>query len=132
MGEKPVQDAIRRYGSRAEGVLFTGANKLIMATLGKEQFEDRKCRIPLGDKEVRADLHKLKKVTGPTGQPRFVAESDGAGHADRTWAKFLAANASHGPRQEYAYHPVRSREMLGDRDRTIKTTAGFGLAEGVW
>ena len=52
-------------------------NKLIMATLGKEQFEDRKCRIPLGDTVLRADLHKLKKVQGPTGAPRFVAESDG-------------------------------------------------------
>ena len=131
MGEKPVEDAQRRHGSRVEGVLFTGPNKLIMATLGKEQFEDRKCRIPLGDTVLRADLHKLKKVQGPTGAPRFVAESDAAGHADRAWAKFLAANAAHGPHIEYAYHPVSRRER--DRDeRPIRATAGLGLGAGVW
>jgi len=95
MGEKPVEDAQRRYGeSRVEGVLFTNPNKITLARIGKEAFEDRKLRIPLGDKELRADLHKLKKVVGPTGTQRFVAESDGAGHADRAWACFLAASAA--------------------------------------
>lgn len=95
MGEKPVEDAQRKHGStRVEGVLFTGPNKLTLATLGKESFEDRKSRIPQGDVVLRADLHKLQKVTGPTGTPRFIAESDSAGHADRTWAKFLAVNAA--------------------------------------
>ena len=97
MGEKPVEDAQRKHGtSRVEGVLFTGPNKLTMATLGKEAFEDRKVRIPMGDQALRADLHKLQKVTGPTGTPRFVAESDSSGHADRTWACFLALTAAAG------------------------------------
>jgi phage FluMu gp28-like protein len=134
MGEKPVEDAQRRHGSsRVEGVLFTGPNKMTMATIGKEQFEDRKCRIPMGDKELRADLHKLKKITGPTGTPRFVADADSSGHADRAWAKFLAANAGHAPAAEYAYHPVKKRNINGDRDgREIRTTAGFGTMEGAW
>lgn len=98
MGEKPVEDAKRRHGSsRVEGVLFTGPNKLTMATHGKEAFQDRRLRIPEGNSALRADLHKLKKVTSATGTPRFVAESDSAGHADRTWACFLALNASDGP-----------------------------------
>ena len=98
MGEKPVQDAQRVHGSsRVEGVLFTGPSKLTMATLGKEAFEDRRLRIPEGDNALRADLHKLQKLTGPTGSPRFVAESDSAGHADRTWALLLAINAASGP-----------------------------------
>ena len=97
MGEKPVQDAQRRHGSsRVEGVLFTGPNKLTLATLGKEAFEDRKIRIPLGDSALRTDLHKLQKVVSPTGSPRFVAESDHNGHADRAWACFLALNAASG------------------------------------
>lgn len=95
MGEKPVEDAKRRYGEhRVEGVLFTPGNKLIMATGGKQAFEDRKVRIPLGDPVLRADLHKLEKASGPTGTPRFVADSDSAGHADRTWAAFLGINAA--------------------------------------
>jgi phage FluMu gp28-like protein len=98
MGEKPVEDAQARHGAhRVEGVLFTGPNKLTLATAGKQRFEDRRIRIPMGDGDLRADLHKLKKVTGPTGAPRFVAESDAAGHADRAWACFLAVNAASNP-----------------------------------
>ena len=94
MGEKPVEDAQREHGaSRVEGVIFTGPNKLSLATIGKEAFEDRRLRIPLGDRDLRADLHKLQKITSPTGAPRFVADSDEAGHADRAWAAFLALNA---------------------------------------
>ena len=95
MGEKPVEDARYRHGSsRVEGVLFTATAKLTLATLGKQAFEDRRIRIPRGREALRADLHKLKKVSGPTGTPRFVAESDAGGHADRTWACFLAVNAA--------------------------------------
>lgn len=98
MGEKPVEDAKRRHGSmRVEGVIFGTASKLTMATRGKEVFQDMQIRIPLGDTELRNDLHKLQKIAGPTGAPRFVAESDSAGHADRTWACFLALIASDGP-----------------------------------
>lgn len=109
MGEKPVEDAQRRHGTmRVEGVLFTAPNKLTLATRGKETFEDRRLRIPLGDRELRADLHKLQKVTGPTGTPRFVADSDEAGHADRAWACFLALNAAAGGAQPSAGATVES------------------------
>ena len=114
MGEKPVEDAQARHGSMTvEGVLFTGPNKLTMATLGKQTFEDRRIRIPLGHQALRTDLHKLQKVAGPTGAPRFVAESDATGHADRAWACFLAVGAASnsGP-VEYAYHPIRPKQSL--------------------
>lgn len=120
MGEKPVEDAKARHGStRVEGVLFTGTNKLTLATLGKEAFEDRRIRIPISD-ALRSDLHKLQKVSGPTGAPRFVAESDNTGHADRTWALFLTVNAASSPRMDYGYTPATVREpnsfMRGDDD----------------
>lgn len=96
MGEKPVEDAKRAHGeNRVEGVVFSTSSKLALATIGKEAFEDKKVRIPAGDGDLRNDLHKLQKVTSPTGAPRFVAESDASGHADRTWACFLALNAAH-------------------------------------
>lgn len=116
MGEKPVEDAQRRHGtSRVEGVLFTAPNKLTLATIGKQAFEDRRLRIPLGDGELRSDLHKLQKITGPTGTPRFVADSDAAGHADRAWAGFLALNAGAGPSgpvEVATRRPRASRELL--------------------
>lgn len=101
MGEKPVEDAQLRWGeSRVEGVLFTGPNKLTMATRGKEVFEDRGIRIPEGNVRLRADLHSLKKMLGPTGAPRFVVEDEeatSASHADQAWACFLALNAAANP-----------------------------------
>lgn len=97
MGEKPVEDAKLRYGdSRVEGVLFTGPNKLTLATLIKQSFEDRKSRIAMADEKLRADLHKVRKIQSPTGAPRFDADSDANGHADRFWAKALACLAAHG------------------------------------
>lgn len=94
MGEKPVEDAQHRYGtSRVEGVLFTGPAKLVLATAGKQRFEDRTIRIREGDVPLRSDLHKLRKVASALGAPRFVAERDDD-HADRTWAMFLAIHAA--------------------------------------
>ncbi len=117
MGEKVVEDAQRRYGSRIEGVLFTGPSKLVMATAGKERFEDRTVRITQGDPALRGDLHKLRRVASATGAPRFVAERDDD-HADRTWAAFLGIHAAGSP-MEYAYAPVtppRSRFDIGRDD----------------
>lgn len=95
MGEKPVEDAQARYGKhRVEGVLFTGPSKLYMATAGKERFEDRGCRIPMGDPQMRSDFHSLKKTTSATGQPRFVVDDDTDGHGDRAWAAFLGIHAA--------------------------------------
>jgi phage FluMu gp28-like protein len=98
MGEKPVEDAQRRHGSmRVEGVLMTAPTQLRLATLAKEAFEDRRVRIAEGDPRLRADLHKIRKVVGPTGIPRFVADRDEGGHADRAWALFLALAAAASP-----------------------------------
>lgn len=132
MGEKPVEDAQRRYGSRVEGVLFTGPSKLVMATAGKERFEDRTIRIREGDYPLRADLHKLRKVASALGAPRFVAERDDD-HADRTWAMFLAVHAAGAP-MEYGYRrvpqaPSRYDTEPGDEERfrlgSLRRTRGI-------
>lgn len=118
MGEKPVEDAQRRYGSRVEGVLFTGPNKLIMATAGKERFEDRTVRIKEGDPALRSDLHKLRKIASATGAPRFVAERDDD-HADRTWAAFLGINAA-----STAYQEPRA-DVVGIERASVSALRGF-------
>ena len=129
MGEKPVEDATRRYGqSRVNGVLFTSAAKQELATIGKQAFEDRRIRIPSGSPELRNDLHKLQKITGATGIPRFVAESDSSGHADRAWACFLALSAaSAAPYQKYDYQPVRPLNTT-----SFGGYGGFGQHKGMF
>lgn len=105
MGETIVEAAQRRYGSRIEGVLFSNSSKLIMATTGKQRFEDRTVRIPEGNVTLRSDLHKLRKVASAIGAPRFVADRDDD-HADRTWAAFLGIHAASTPQMEYGYKPA--------------------------
>ena len=106
-----VEDAQYEHGKRITGTLFNVSTKLKMATIGKTAFEDRKIRIPQGNSDLREDLHKLKKVTGSNGQPRFTAESDSNGHADRTWACFLALTAATEaimqPVKAYSRKPLR-------------------------
>jgi len=130
MGEKPVEDAVRRYGStRVQGVLFTATNKQDLATGGKQAFEDRKLRIPMGRPELRADLHKLKKITGPTGMVRFVAESDGAGHADRAWACFLAVGAASTGASPIEFYSTGLRSSTAGI-ALAQTATGFGTVRG--
>jgi phage FluMu gp28-like protein len=94
MGEKPVEDWRVRHGSRVEGVLMTSDNRLLVATHGREGFENHKVRIPAGVPELRDDLSKVKRVSGPTGAPRLVAGRDANGHADRSWAAWLGISAA--------------------------------------
>lgn len=114
MGEKPVEDAKRRYGqNRVEGVLFSTAAKLDMATSLKESMQDRKARIPMGDVLLRSDLHSVKSHVGITGARRLIADDDSDGHADRFWAGALAVSAGSDPVGPYSYTPVAPRTETG-------------------
>lgn len=131
MGEKPVEDAIRRYGaSRVEGVILSGPRKLDLATHMKQDFEDRTLAIPAGDPVLRADLHAVRSIAGPTGARRLMAGGDTDGHADRFWALALASGAATSVHQPFAYQAVHAADASEDRD--IRTTAGFGLKKGLW
>ena len=132
LGEKPVEDARARHGqSRVEGVLFTGPAKLDLATIGKEAFEARRLRVPVG-REIRDDLHKLQKTTTATGAPRFIAESDSSGHADRAWACFLALSAAQGGAETFAYHAISRRPVLSeDGDHSATSLPSFARHGGI-
>lgn len=119
MGEKMVEDAQAEHGKRIAGTLFNLSTKLKMATIGKTTFEDRKIRIPQGNRDLREDLHKLKKITGSNGVPRFTAESDSNGHADRTWACFLALTAA----TEAVMQPVKAHSRKPRSSKRL--TAGY-------
>ena len=80
MGEKPVEDAKRRYGaSRVEGVLFTPNSKQIMAVTGKQAFEDRKIRIL--PPPILVQEHATLKVNMPTSFARRGHECGVVGQA---------------------------------------------------
>ncbi len=96
MGEKPVEDAKRRYGDyRVEGVILTLPVKQELAFGLKRRMEDRQVRVMPRD-TVRDDLHAVKKITTTAGNVRFDAESTEEGHADRFWGAALADHAAGG------------------------------------
>lgn len=138
MGEKPVEDAKRRHGEdRVQGVLFSAAIKLDMATTMKERFQDRRVRIPAGDPVLRADLHSIKSQVGLTGIRRLVADGDSDGHADRFWAGALAISAADLGEAEYGYQGVpgsRSRYARPDNDDDDEPAGGgrWGNGGGAW
>ncbi len=133
MGEKPVEDAQGRYGaSRVEGVLFSPASKLDMATSLKERFEERRIRIPAGDSVLRADLHSVRKIAGPTGQVRLLADETDDGHADRFWAFALmagAASSGSGPVEGLA-GDAREADGAFAGGRREAVDYGLGVAHG--
>ncbi len=127
MGEKPVEDARSRYGaSRVEGVVMSAPRQLDLATAAKDAFEDRRLRIPAGDPMLRADLHKLRKICGPTGAPRLIANRDSEGHADRAWACFLAVGAATGERVKVEF------ALAGTRRSSLAPGAGGIPPGGHW
>lgn len=137
MGEKPVEDATRRYGtSRVDGVLFTAARKLELATVLKERMQDRAFAIPAGNPVLRADLHAIRSRVGPTGIRRLVAEGDTDGHADRFWAAALATGAAAAAPVEYAYRGVTPNagddaDDAGDRHPWWHAPLGTGMRGGL-
>ncbi|MEM8554376.1 MAG: terminase family protein, partial [Pseudomonadota bacterium] len=139
MGEKPVEDAKRRYGEeRVQGIQFSVQSKLHLATGLKDTMQRRGALIPANDRLLRADLHAIKSVTGATGIRRLVANGETDGHADRFWALAMAVEAASVEYQPVLYIPVRpgldqnGLITSGAIARPIKTTAGFGTKRGVW
>jgi len=126
MGEKFVEDMQAKYPGRVEGVLFTAAVKLDLANSLRRKIEDRQVRIPQ-DRDVRDDLHSVKKITTSAGNIRFDAERTENSHADRFWALALAIHAAgtSGPPayaagvepEKGAYHAERKGLFGGRRKR---------------
>jgi phage FluMu gp28-like protein len=111
MGEVLVENARRAYGSRVEGVLFSGAVKQDLATTLKQKFEDRQVRIPIAQ-AIRDSHHAVKKIMTSAGNPRFDAERSELGHADEFWAHALAIHAASNP-VHIEFESVGGRESEG-------------------
>ena len=108
-----VEDAQRRHGDyRVVGVLFTGPNRLDLATSLADRFQRGLIRIP-ADPVIRSDLRAIKKESGSQGQVRLV--NDGDVHADRFWAAGLACRAADMPPTSYDYLAVPRRTALDGR-----------------
>lgn len=100
MGMMLAERAKQRFNYRVEPVTFTPAVKSDLAMPLVRLFEDRRIRVP-ADPSVREDLHKVKKIVTTSGNVRFDADRDEAGHADGFWSLALAYHAA-GDRRVFA------------------------------
>lgn len=111
LGAQLAEEAGERYGSRVEPVHFTLRSKEDMALRLRNAFEEKSLRIPVS-REIREDIHSLRRSVTSTGATRFSAERGRSGHADRFWALALAITAGGMKRQaplEYASLETRDR-----------------------
>lgn len=87
-----AQDKFGRY--RVEPITFSGKAKEELAYNLLRMVEDRQIFIP-PDKNIREDLHSIRKVTTASNNIRFdVQQSEVSGHADRFWALALCCYAA--------------------------------------
>jgi phage FluMu gp28-like protein len=97
IGRQLVERAQKRFGPyKIEPVSFTLAVKEELAFPLRLAFEDRTARIP-DDPKIIASHRAIRKETTSSGNVRFVAESNDAGHADDFWAHALALHAAKTP-----------------------------------
>ncbi len=95
MGAQLAEEAITRFGPVVEAVTFTAKVKEDLAVTLRRRFEDRQVRIP-ADREIREDIHSVKRFTTSAGNIRFDAERTELGHADRFWAAAMGVHAGTG------------------------------------
>lgn len=95
LGMQLAEEAQLRFGqSRIEPITFTAKVKESLAFGLKSTLEDRRILVP-DTREIREDLHSVKKIISLSGNIRFDAARDETeGHADRFWALALANHAA--------------------------------------
>lgn len=104
LGEAPAERLQRRFRSIVEPIIFTPANKEILATPVRKLMEDRVLKIP-DDPKTTAAMRKIRREPTTSDTWRFVADSTADGHADEFWALGLAIHAGQKPNE--MHKPVR-------------------------
>ncbi|NLF84065.1 MAG: hypothetical protein GX568_08810 [Candidatus Gastranaerophilales bacterium] len=95
LGMQLAENAQLKFGKyRVEPITFTNRVKEDLAYNTRTHFENKTVYIP-SEKDIREDLHSLRRVSTTAGNIRFdVEKSDASGHADRFWALALALHAA--------------------------------------
>ncbi len=125
LGMQLAEEAVEKYGSRVEAVTFTNTVKEDLAVTLRRRFEDRQIRIPI-DREIREDIHSVKKFTTAAGNIRFDAERTDAGHADHFWAGALGVHAgiAIGPPAASAGSETQKEDYHAERPGRIRNWPG--------
>jgi phage FluMu gp28-like protein len=93
IGRQFAERAAVRFGSRVEGVTFSGPVKESLAYPLKAALEDRSLKIP-DDPKIFAAFRSIRKETTSAGNVRFAGDRGADGHADEFWGAALALHAA--------------------------------------
>lgn len=98
LGMQLAEEAQEKFGeTRVEAVTFTANVKEDLAVTMMRSFQDKRVRVPI-DREIRQDLHSVRKYVTVAGNVRYDADrTEATGHADRFWALALALHAAATP-----------------------------------
>jgi len=113
IGRQFAERAAQRYGSKVEGVSFTGPVKESLAYPLKAALEDKTFKLP-DDPKIFAAFRSIRKETTSAGNVRFSGDRTADGHADEFWAAALALHAGASPSWTFAPIPAR-RTPLRER-----------------
>ncbi|ESQ78445.1 terminase large subunit domain-containing protein [Asticcacaulis sp. YBE204] len=104
MGEAVVETQQEKYGAtKCQGRLLTGPQRLRLATILRDRFENGTIRIPR-DSILRRDLMALKRA----GKDGLALVEGKEMHPDRFWALALACEAAEAGEALYDYTPVHN------------------------
>lgn len=92
IGAQLAENLHKRFGQVKE-IHFTNENKNEMFTLTRSKMGDSTLFIP-NDNALIEDLHKIRRIVGPSGNLSFSASRDDKGHADDATAIALAVYAT--------------------------------------
>lgn len=109
LGMQLAEEAQERFGTyKVEAVTFTGKVKEDLAVTFRRKFEDKQVRIPI-DREIREDIHGVKKFTTSAGNIRFDSERTEAGHSDHFWSGALGIHAADTPHYQIEFESTGVR-----------------------
>lgn len=126
LGMQMAERAVEQFPSKVEGVNFTAPIKEALAFPLRGAYEDRRWRIPSGDRTLIADLRCLRKETTAAGNIRFIAESTDEGHADHFWAQALCQHAAETVQEAGKFKAVKAwaaKQLGRTRARKRRTAA---------
>ena len=90
IGMALVERLQEKFGSKVEGITFTGEAKEDMAIRLRRRMEEKLDKIPANAPEVERDFAMIKRQVTASGNLRFDAVRTENSHADIFWAKALA------------------------------------------
>jgi hypothetical protein len=110
-----AEDLERKFPGKVEGVSLNSARQIELFTLIENAAEKRTMRLPIDDEnEIINDFQLVSREDEWNSKPAIETARDETGHADRFWAKALAASAA---RESESQKVIFARPAFGPRKR---------------